>query len=111
MLVGEQDVAIMAKDEIGDSRDHALAVGTGDEKYGGGVHRLQVSSVYPCVLCGSSLKSLTTEDTGVHRGIHNPGAISSKLAQFRARHSPRSRPLIPFRDACRCRTDTSCRSV
>jgi hypothetical protein len=38
MLIGEQDVAIVAKDEIGDRGDDALAVGARNEKDGGVMH-------------------------------------------------------------------------
>jgi len=39
MLVIEKNVAAVTEDEIGDGRDHALAVGTGDEQDGGVAHR------------------------------------------------------------------------
>ncbi len=47
VLVGEQDVAVVAKDEVGDSRDHTFAVGTGDEEDGGVMH----SRIYLTRLC------------------------------------------------------------
>jgi hypothetical protein len=34
MLIGEEDVAVVAEDEVGDLGDHALAVGTTDEQDG-----------------------------------------------------------------------------
>jgi hypothetical protein len=49
VLVGEQDVAVVLKNEIGNGRDHALAVGTGDEEDGGVVHKIRLVS--PVVLC------------------------------------------------------------
>jgi len=39
MLIGEEDVAIVAEDEFGNRGDDAFAVGAGDEKNGGVVHR------------------------------------------------------------------------
>src|SRR5712671_858477 len=63
MLVGEQDVAVVAKDEISNAGNHAFAVGTGDEKYGGVMHRSPVSSVYPCVLYGSNILKLEPQRT------------------------------------------------
>src|SRR6476646_1232878 len=38
MLVGVQDVAVVAEDEVGDGCDFALGVGTTDEEDGGGFH-------------------------------------------------------------------------
>jgi hypothetical protein len=38
MLIGEQDVAVVAKDEFGDGGNDSFAVGTGDEKDGGVLH-------------------------------------------------------------------------
>ena len=43
MLIGEQDVAAVAKDEFGDRRDNPFAVGTGDEEDGGVVHKVSVA--------------------------------------------------------------------
>ena len=38
VLVGVQDVAAVAVDEVGDGGDFAFAVGAGDEEDGGGFH-------------------------------------------------------------------------
>src|SRR5437899_13106568 len=38
MLIGEQDVAVVAKDEFSDRCDHPFAVGAGDEADGGAGH-------------------------------------------------------------------------
>jgi len=40
MLVIEKNVAAVAEDELGDGGNHAFAVGAGNEKNGGVVHRL-----------------------------------------------------------------------
>ena len=56
VLVGVQDVAVVAEDEIGDGRDQAFAVGTGQQQDGGVLHveirNSVVSSVQLCALCG-----------------------------------------------------------
>src|SRR6266849_7234386 len=68
MLIGEKDVAAVAKDEFGNRGDDAFAVGAGDEKDGGLVHkRLLIQSVSPVILCApcGSKKFSTTEDTEV----------------------------------------------
>jgi hypothetical protein len=77
MLIGEEDVAVVAKDEFGDRGNDAFAVGAGDEKDGGVVHRkLLIQSVSPvglCALCGSQ-SSLPRR---------TPGATEEKLTQCR----------------------------
>jgi hypothetical protein len=39
VLIGEQDVAVVAKDKIGNRGDDSFAVGAGDEKDGGVGHK------------------------------------------------------------------------
>jgi hypothetical protein len=39
MLIGEQDVSVVAKDEVGNRSDDSFAVGAGDEKDGGVEHK------------------------------------------------------------------------
>jgi hypothetical protein len=53
MLVGEQDVAIVAEDELRNARDYTFAVGTRYEEDGGIMHGLKAFLCDPCVLCGS----------------------------------------------------------
>jgi hypothetical protein len=38
VLVSEQDIAAVAKDEVGNAGDHALVVGAGNKQDGGGMH-------------------------------------------------------------------------
>ncbi len=52
MLIGEQDVAIVAKDKFSNRGDHTFAVGARDEEDGGVTHkRLLIQSVSPVDLC------------------------------------------------------------
>ena len=52
MLIGEEDVAVVAENEFRNRGDDAFAVGAGDEKDGGVVHkRLLIQSVSPVIPC------------------------------------------------------------
>src|SRR5271169_208282 len=60
MLVGEQDVAVVAKDEVGNRGDDSFAVGAVDEKDGGSLHKGH------CPLCTSV--SPVVQELLYHRG-------------------------------------------
>ena len=83
VLVGMEDVAAVPVDEVGDGGDFALAVGAGNQEYGGVLH---------------SSKAITTKDTKVHEGlslcarcVRSVAAIASTISQFHALHLPLSR--------------------
>src|SRR5258708_11385728 len=77
MLIGEEDVAVVAEDEVGNRRNHAVAVRARDKKDGRVVHkRLLIQPVSPVIpRCTSALPVVkicsTAGSTGLPRGKLN----------------------------------------
>ena len=61
VFVGEQDIAIVSVNEVGDARDHPFLIGAVDEQDGGGFHAVTSAAGQDGQRCATQGKALRSE--------------------------------------------------
>lgn len=105
MLIGVENVSVVAVDEIGNRGDDALLVGARDEENGGGLHEIlcrehlgrDLLAPPPPTVEQSALPTLSEPKTVA-------SATSSGFSEFPWPRLRRTHPLIPRQDVFRSRT-------